>query len=381
MGLKLLHVVPTYYPAVRYGGPIHSVHGLCRALAVEGHEVEVHTTSVDGPKRLDVPEGVPVDVEGVRVRYFRSRFDRLYWSPQMRRALDDAVSQVDVVHLHSVYLWPTAAAARVARCRGVPYVISPRGMLVPELIAARNSILKRCWIRLIETKNLRFADRLHLTSPQEFRDLKRCGLALAPVVEIPNGVDFDTDFYRSPTAGHVLYLGRISWKKNLLALVNAICALPNASLTLAGPDEEDLVATLLKQSRALGAASRVRWVGQVERSERIKLFSSACLTVLPSFNENFGNVVIEAMAQGCPVLVTPEVGARCVVEDCGGGWVAGGTSEHQLREALSSALSDPQTGEERGLNAARYVRNELSWSTVASKMSSVYKSILLGRVT
>lgn len=372
-------MVPTYYPAVRYGGPIRSVHGLCRALAAGGHHVEVYTTSVDGPRRLDVPEGAPIDVEGVCVRYFRSRFDRLYWSPQMRRALDDALSKFDLVHLHSVYLWPTAAAARMARVRGVPYVLSPRGMLVPELISAKSSILKRAWINLIESRNLRFADRLHMTSRQEFHDLVRCGLALAPVVEIPNGVDFESEYLRCPVPGHVLYLGRISWKKNLFALVNAICALPNASLTLAGPDEEALVAPLLEQARLKGAVSRVRWVGQVGSSAKKELFSSAALTVLPSFNENFGNVVVEAMAQGCPVMVTPEVGARCVVEDCGGGWVAAGTGDDQLREALSNAFSDPQRAEERGANARRYVRSELSWSAVATRMSSLYRSVLSER--
>lgn len=377
MDVKILHVVPTYYPAVRYGGPIHSVHGLCRALAESGHEVEVYTTSVDGAGRLAVPEGVPVDVDGVRVRYFRSRFDRLYWSPQMRRAFATPDCRFDVMHLHSVYLWPTAAAAHAARCRRIPYVLSPRGMLVPELIDAKSAALKRAWIRLIEHRNLRFAARLHLTSAQETRDIERCGLVLPPIVEIPNGVAFETDCARAPVAGHVLYLGRISWKKNLMALVEAICALPDSSLTLAGPDEEGLAATLLQWAAARGAASRVSWVGQVGPAAKRDLFSAATLTVLPSFNENFGNVVVEAMAHGCPVLVTPNVGARDVVECCAGGWVAAGTDATQLLEALFEALSDSKEAANRGSNAMRYVRSELSWGAVASRMTAVYREVVL----
>ena len=68
--LKLLHVVPTYLPATRYGGPIYSVHGLCKALAVRGHEVHVFTTNVDGPGDSAVPLGRPVDLDGVKVWYF-----------------------------------------------------------------------------------------------------------------------------------------------------------------------------------------------------------------------------------------------------------------------------------------------------------------------
>src|SRR5512137_1024098 len=129
--MRLLHVVPTYLPAVRYGGPIHSVHGLCAALAARGHDVQVFTTNVDGPGNSAVPLGRPVDVDGVKVWYFPSRrLRRLYWSPAMGRMLKQEVGSFDLVHLHSVFLWPTWAAARAARGSSVPYVLSPRGMLV-----------------------------------------------------------------------------------------------------------------------------------------------------------------------------------------------------------------------------------------------------------
>src|SRR5262249_2892122 len=69
-GMRILHVVPTYLPAVRYGGPIFAVHGLCRALARRGHHVEVFTTNVDGSGASPVPLGEPVDLDGVQIRYF-----------------------------------------------------------------------------------------------------------------------------------------------------------------------------------------------------------------------------------------------------------------------------------------------------------------------
>src|SRR4030095_10027708 len=168
--LRLLHVVPTYLPALRYGGPIRSVHALCRALAADGHDVHVFTTSVDGPGDSDVALEQPVDLEGVKVTYFPSRrLRRLYWSPPMRRALAASVGGFDVGHLHAVYLWPIWAAARAAHAHGVPYVISPRGMLVPELIRRKSRWVKAAWIALVERGNLEAAAPIHATAAGDGR--------------------------------------------------------------------------------------------------------------------------------------------------------------------------------------------------------------------
>src|SRR5438445_13865814 len=118
--MRLLHVVPTYQPAWRYGGPIVAVHGLCRALAMRGHQVDVFTTNVDGRGLLDVPVEQAVAVDGVGVSYFPASVRRVYWSPRMGRALAREVGGYDLVHVHAVYLWPGAAAARAARRARVP---------------------------------------------------------------------------------------------------------------------------------------------------------------------------------------------------------------------------------------------------------------------
>src|SRR6266446_6383354 len=139
--MKILHVVPTYFPAVRYGGPIYTVHALCQSLAAAGHQVHVFTTSVDGPGDSDVPLGRPVDLAGVQVHYFRSRWlRRLYYSADLKKRLDSMAGDFDIVHLHSVFLFPTWAGARAAVRADVPYVLSPRGMLVRELIARRSTL-------------------------------------------------------------------------------------------------------------------------------------------------------------------------------------------------------------------------------------------------
>src|SRR5580704_608461 len=111
--MRILHVVPTYLPATRYGGPIVAVHSLCRALAARGHAVEVFTTSIDGPVDTAVPCDRPVMLDGVKVRYFASRrLRRLSYAPSLMRSLHDEITGANVVHLHSAFLWPTWRAAR-----------------------------------------------------------------------------------------------------------------------------------------------------------------------------------------------------------------------------------------------------------------------------
>ncbi len=372
--MRLLHVVPTYLPATRYGGPIHSVHGLCKALVQQGHEVHVYTSSLDGAGRLDVLENQPVDLDGVKIWYFRCLWTPVCWLPQMATMLKRAMPEFDAVHLHSVFLWPMAKAAEMARRQGVPYVLSPRGMLVPELIHSRSSWRKRLWIRWIERRNLRAARAIHLTSATETADLQRCGLNLAPLVEIPNGVDYPDSVERRPGNGELLFLGRLSWKKNLSALVGALALVPEARLTLAGPDDEGIAPALLEQAKEAGCGERLCWIGAVDDPRKAELFARSCGLVLPSINENFGNVVVEAMAHGLPVIVTPGVGAREVVEASGAGWVASGNTAPQLADSIRELLGDRVVAEDRGAQGRRYARAQLSWDGIAQRMAEVYRS-------
>ncbi|HEX8031735.1 MAG TPA: glycosyltransferase, partial [Vicinamibacterales bacterium] len=183
--MRILHVVASYLPARRYGGTIVSVHGLCSALAARGHEVHVFTTSVDGLSDSDVPHGQPVTMDGVKVWYFRSpSFRRIYRAPDLGTALDRDLDRFDVVHTHAVFLWPLWRAARAAAKAGIPYVLSPRGMMEKELIRRKSTLLKSLWIGAIERRNLEQAQAIHVTSRREADELESFGFSLPAVVEI-----------------------------------------------------------------------------------------------------------------------------------------------------------------------------------------------------
>jgi glycosyltransferase involved in cell wall biosynthesis len=372
--VRILHVVPTYAPAWRYGGPIHAIHGLCRSLAEAGHEVAVYTTSVDGSGDLDVPLGRSVNRDGVAVTYFPCpRFRRLYRAATLGAALHDHAADFDIIHTHSVFLWPTWAAASAAHRVRRPYVLSPRGMLVPELIRTKSALLKRLWIKAIERRNLARAAVIHVTSMVEANHLSRARLALAPVRVVPNGADLPAAASLTRRSRTIVYLGRLSWKKNVATLIDALALLTGTTLVIAGPDDENLMPSLRARAQALGIGQRVTFRGPLDAADKSSLlFESACL-VLPSLNENFGNVVIEAMAHACPVVVTPDVGAREVVEKSGAGAIARDTSAPALAVAIAGILDEPAAAHAAGARGREYVAVHLNWRAVGEQMTAVYE--------
>lgn len=384
--MKLLHVVPTYLPAWRHGGPILAVHGLCKALAARGHEVTVFTTDVNGDDRLDVPLGQPVDIDGVKVRYFGVRRPRrLYFAPALKRTVRKEVSGFDAVHLHSVFLWPTTATARAAERAGVPYVLSPRGMLVPELMRVQGRWRKRAWMLIAERRTIARAAALHATSRLEVEEAKRLSLPLPAAFVVPNGIDSE------PWAGNgsvpssrvqdlitggpfLLFLGRLSWKKGLDRLIPAMAHVPGSTLAIAGNDEEDLQPALEQLARSAGVAERIVFLGPVHGLDKAALLHSATLLVLASYSENFGNVILESWAAGRPVVITPEVGLADIVRETRAGLVVDGESD-RLGFALRDLLTDPERLDAMGRRGAEAVRERFGWPAVAAEMEKVYERI------
>jgi glycosyltransferase involved in cell wall biosynthesis len=381
----MLHVAPNYLPAVRYGGPIFTVHGLCRALAARGHEVQVFTTNRDGPGVTPTPIGTPVDLNGVHIQYFPCPLiRRLYWAPALGRALNRAIGKFDIVHLHTVFLWPTWAAARGARNAEIPYVLSPRGMLVKDLIARRSRLAKSAWIHLIERSNVEHAAALHLTSELEKTELECFGWRLPRLAIIPNAIDepdsangniaSDVEAI-APEQPLVLFLGRLSWKKGLDRLLRAFAHTHFGILAVVGTDDfENFAPKLIKLAAELGIADRVRILPRtVIGAEKERLFAAARLFVLPSYSENFGNTVLEAMRRGVPVVVTPEVGAAPIVQEAGAGLVVAGEPE-PLSAAIRLLIADLGLARSMG-DAGRRHAARFTWDHIAMQMEDLYTDL------
>ncbi len=380
--MKILHVVPTYLPAVRYGGPIVSVHGLCKALAVRGHDVHVYTTNVDGPGVSSVPLGAPFDIDGVRVWYFPTGLGRrLYRSPAMGAVLERRLDSFDVAHIHSVFLWPTTAAARIARRKGIPYVLSPRGMLVGDLFRRKSRLLKSTWVALFEKSNVADAASVHFTSELEAQEFHRLGFAARRIDIVPNGVALPPPRKSEPQPCcnqarlRVLSLGRISWKKGLDRLIKAMVYVPDAELVIAGNDEENYQPRLEQLAVENGVVDRTTFFGEVRGERKWELIRSCDLFVMASYSENFGIAALEAMACGLAVVTTPEVGLARTIEESGAGVIASGEPA-ALGGTLARLLADRRRLETMGQTGVKVAATAFGWNDIAERTERIYRECI-----
>lgn len=380
--MKILHIVPTYIPAWIYGGPIRSVHALCKKMVEMGHQVDVFTTNINGRGVSNVPLSSFVELDGVRIKYFECNkfLKRIYYSSGMRASLVREIRTYDVVHLHSVFLWPTWFAAKICIKNKTPYILSPRGMLVNELIQKKNSIIKKLYIKFIESKNIKNAKFIHCTSKLEKLELQNIKLKLPPVVVIANGLLEGTEnnfkITQSvtppfPESGYILYIGRINWKKGLDRIVEAMTYMSIGELVIAG-NEDGYIEELKNKCSDLGLNHRVYFIGQVIGKDKEQLIKNSALVVLPSYSENFGNTLIEAMSLGKCVACTPGVGLAEEIKSFKAGYVLP-ESPKLIGIYMNQIMNDQEQLLQRGRNGQLLFINNFSWHSLAQKFEELYQ--------
>nr|WP_306267871.1 glycosyltransferase [Pararhizobium sp. IMCC3301] len=380
--MRVLIFAPNYLPATRYGGPVRSTHGLARALAALGCEVEVLTTDVDGPDRLDVPLDRPVEMDGVEVHYCPITTPRrLYFSPAMARLAHRLVPKVDAVHVNGMFLWPGPLISRAALRADVPLVISPRGMLMPEMVAGKSRLAKTGWIRLLERANLAAAQAIHVTSESEAAGLRAMGLDLAPLAVIGNGVDgpglaptqaaIDAVWGDVAPGRRVAFLARLDWTKGVEMAISAARAHPDAVIRIAGHDQIGLRAQLEPQLIRDDGSSCGAFLGPLDGEAKWAFLAGADVLLVPSVRESFGMSVAEALAVGVPVIATEGVGAAGLLRRLDPSLVVP-RDQKALDAALTALLADGNRRTRIGLAARELAKTALSWKGIATKMAALY---------
>ncbi len=378
--MTLLHIIPTYKPATGYGGPIISIGLLCENLVKYAHcDVTVAATNANVKKDLPVHSRTPVDVNGVKVYYFRRITpDHSQLSPSLLWWLWRNVRRFDAVHIHSWWNLTVLFATMVCILRGVTPILAPRGMLSPFSLTGR---FKPLFHRFIGKKLLAHTF-LHATSQQEVQEC----LNLIPDwrhQNLPNFLDFDTrpDVVQRKNSQHqnapirLLFLSRLHPKKGIELLFEALAQVPfEWTLTLAGDGEKDYVDTLKKCSEKERIAQRINWLGWIDAHDKWAIFEAADLLVLPSFNENFANVVIESLAVGTPVLVSQFVGLSDYVLEKNLGWVCDTTVE-SLRDTLIRINDQKAERREISVRSPRQIGQDFDPSVLAARYVDLYQKI------
>jgi glycosyltransferase involved in cell wall biosynthesis len=356
------------------GGPYISVRRAAQELVRQGWRV-----TVAAPRDLREGEDAaswapvkPVILESVPPRSFG-------YSTGWRKCLE-AVAP-DVVHVQGLWMAQGPVAHAWRKRTGRPYIVSPRGMLEPWALkyrAWKKKLVFFSWERRV----LDGASCLHATSVAEAAQFRTLGLR-PPIAVIPNGVDLPGKVrkdYDGAQERLAVFVSRLHPIKGLPMLLQAWAAVRPAGwrLLIAGPDECGHAAELRKLASDLGLEKQVEFRGPIYGEAKLELLSGADLFVLPTYSENFGISVAEALAIGLPVITTTGAPWSCLKSQNCGWWVDIGTEP--LAQALSQATqcSDREL-RQMGLRGREFVGREYSWTRIAAEFTSLYHWALGGQ--
>ncbi|MFO0165645.1 MAG: hormogonium polysaccharide biosynthesis glycosyltransferase HpsP [Microcystis sp.] len=364
--------------------------GLSAALAQLGQDVTIITTDSNGDTGqapLDVPLGVPVSQNGYQIYYFPcSPFRRYKFSLALFTWLANRAKDYDIAHIHALFSPVSSISASIARYHQLPYILRPLGTLDPADLQKKRQ-LKQIYANFLEKPNLAAAAAVHFTSQQECQTAERFNIKTKDIV-IPLGVDF-FDPQALPVKGFalpenkpiILYMSRLDPKKGLDLLLPSLERLLEKGLdfhfVLAGgnPQDREYENRIKNQIERSILAKNTTITGFVTGEVKNSLLARADLFVLPSYYENFGIAVAEAMAAGIPVVISDRVDLHPAVAAAAAGWVTACQLE-DLTNTLEAAITNPKIRQQRGKNARDLVLNQYSWSAIAEQMLTVYQNLV-----
>lgn len=388
--MKILHVIPSI--ADVRGGTSRAVLDMVRALRRLDIEAAIVTTNDNGPDLLDVPLERWTEVEQVPVQFF-ARYSpaapavrefalSASFTTWLRRRLTD----YDLLHVHAIFSYTSTIAMGLARLRGRPYVTSPHGMLAGWSLQ-QGGRKKQLYLSLAERANLNQARALHYTAALEQQEAAALNLK-PPGVVIPLGlampalisearVKLRQQLNLPPDEPVLLFMARLHPKKGLAYLIPALGQLRDRRFTLviAGsgpPDYEAEVKAALAQA---GLQPRTIMPGFVQGETKDLLLQGADLLALTSHSENFGIAVLEALAAGTPVLVTPGVALAPMIQEHRLGYVTELNPE-AITQTLSHFLEHLDEGLAAGQRARHFIRDHYTWDKIAAQLVQMYQAIV-----
>jgi glycosyltransferase involved in cell wall biosynthesis len=385
----ILQITPAYKPAYIYGGPTRSISKLCEELVNTAFRILVLTTTANGEQELPVPTAKTILVDCVEVQYFRRLSkDHSHFSPgllwqlvRLSRTAQQQHSASLIIHIHSWWNLIAIATVLIAKWYRLPVVLSARGMLTAYTFTNRHRLIKRI---IHETLGKRLLGNLaiHATTKKEATDIRNLCIPYRQIYTIPNLVNFPLTVNTTSTRKNtddglqLLFLSRIDKKKGLPQLFAALQTLTLPwKLKIAGSGDPHYIAALKKLTQALNIQHQIKWMGSVADGQKFDLLRSSDFLILPSFNENFANVVVESLAVGTPVIISTEVGLADYVITHNMGWVCD-TDPLSLANNIRLAAQDLQKRNFIRQKGPGIIRRDYAAKTILLDYVNMYQQIL-----
>jgi glycosyltransferase involved in cell wall biosynthesis len=378
--MHVLHASPALDP--RKGGTVTALLAMVRANLLQQHRVTV--VAMWGGRKPD-EYADQLRALGATVHLLGPVRGPIEWHGGIGRVLRGAIPGADVVHVHALWEEIQHRAAVVARGHGVPYVVTPHGMLDPWSMSQR-AVKKRIYMALRLRRNLSAAALIHFTTDAERDGAAQLGLKAESFVE-PYPIDF-SEFQnvpprtwlreRFPEIGGrkiVLFFGRVHYKKGPELLIRAFAEAKrdDAVLVFAGPVESDYDAQLDRLAQEQGVAGRVFKTGMLYGRDRVAALAGADLFVLPSSQENFGIAVVEALAVHTPVIISDGVNIHPTIARGRVGAVVPTGKVEPLRDALVRWLDDDAMRADAAARARDFVLAEYDIAHAAQRWTRYYE--------
>lgn len=388
--MKVLHIIPSV-GSVR-GGPSQAVLELVKALRNCGVEAEIVTTNDNGHDLIDVPLVQRTEYKQVPIWFF-PRFSPLIkslrefaFSNQLTTWLWQHIAEYDLLHIHAIFSYPSTVAMAIARIKGLCYIVQPHGLLCNWSLQQAVG-KKQIYLTLVERANLNHSQALHFTSQQEQQEVSKLALKSSSFI-IPLGLSVPVpildaryklrQLLKVPEDEPViLFMSRLHPKKGLDYLIPALGKLANQRFTfvLAGSGSPDYDIEINDLLVSAGIRDRTFRSGFVANEMKDIFLQGADMFALTSHSESFGVAVLEALAVGLPVLVTPGIALASVVEQYQLGYVVE-LDMAAITSGLQRLLNNPQQAKKMGDRARQLIFEQYTWDCIAANMIEVYTAII-----
>lgn len=386
--MKLNIIIPSFYPATIYGGPIFSTLSTCKELAkLEEVEVYVSTTNANMTEYLNVETNKFITIEkNLYVKYYNDTWINKLSLPLLSNIWKD-MRKSDVIHLQGIFSTPTPIVLFYNLFLKKPLLLSPRGSFAPWIID-RDKRNKMRWLNCFIRPLSKYIN-WHATSEQEKNEI----ISLFPNAKvhiIPNGinlVDYKTinylskkDYIKKYTQQDleadfiIISMGRLHAKKGFDILIDAFSKLNNKyknSILLIAGDDESEKENLENQIKKLELNEKVFLIGSITNQDKIDFLANADLFVLPSHNENFGNVYIESLAAGTPVIASINTPWREIEEHKCGKWIQ--NSVEKVTEGIEYMLENNNSQMRKN---TKKLAQKYEWENIASQFEKVFQDLI-----